>query len=454
MLGYSSFEELSIRNLSDCGFECPYQRKEFIDEIEKNGTVKYLESKWLRHDGSTIIVNEIATGIHDSKGNIIYYDGMVEEITVQKRVEKELQESEEIFRLITECSADAIFISDKQGKYLYVNSRAVELLGYSKEDMLTMSIPELAPKNNADELMEHLEIVLKDGSSFFELDLLKKDGQIAPVDLNAVVLPNGLVYASCRDITERKRIEEVIKLKNEELRIRNIEKDKFLTIISHDLRSPFQGFLQLTKYLAEEAASFSVKQLSELGAGMHSEANKIFQLLKNLLDWAKMQKGEMLFQPKICLISALIEDNIETMKERCRQKKIKVVNLVSGPVIAFVDEKMVTSVILNLLSNAIKFTGQDGTITINSDKTINGMIQISIADTGVGMNKNLVEKLFRLGQRTGRLGTEGELSSGLGLMLCKEFVEKHNGEIRVESLEGKGSTFYFTLPIVEVKLPH
>jgi len=246
---------------------------------------------------------------------------------------------------------------------------------------------------------------------------------------------------------ERKRTEEEIKKRNEELSKINAEKDKFFSIIAHDLKSPFLGFLGLTQIMAEDISSFSADELTKLAVEMNQNANNLFTLLKNLLEWAQMQNGSMSFEPKEISLSDMIAKNVATVEERSEQKGILIINKVIEPITACVDGNMINSVLLNLLSNAVKFTRRDGTITIQTSKIKEDEIEISVKDPGVGMPKSIVEKLFKVGEKIGSKGTEGELSTGLGLLLCKEFVEKNGGKIWAESVEGKGSTFYFTVPL-------
>ncbi len=243
-----------------------------------------------------------------------------------------------------------------------------------------------------------------------------------------------------------KKNEELIK-NNVELEKSNNQKDKFFSIIAHDLRSPFQGFLSLTKIMAEDMGSYTALELTQAGKDMHKTASNLFNLLKNLLDWAQIQKGAMSFQPELFPLSDLIAENVQVLKKRSEQKGISIINNVSDYFQVYADEKMISSVLLNLLSNAIKFTNRNGSVTICAKKTIDQSVEISVCDSGVGIGKNLIDKLFKVGEKVRTLGTEGELSTGLGLLLCKEFVEKQGGRIWVESEEGKGSTLSFTLPI-------
>jgi signal transduction histidine kinase len=234
--------------------------------------------------------------------------------------------------------------------------------------------------------------------------------------------------------------------KNEELERVNEQKDKFFSIIAHDLRSPFQGFLGITQTLAEDTDSYSGKELSNLFIKMHQTADNLFSLLKNLLEWTQMQKGTMSFQAEDFSLSEIIAECIQSLERRSEQKGIELNNTVKDNVRAYGDEKMINSVLLNLISNAIKFTRRNGKVTISVNKTEDQMIEISVSDTGVGMQENLVEKLFTVGEKIRSEGTDGELSTGLGLLICKEFIEKHNGKIWATSRPEAGSTFYFTIP--------
>ena len=255
---------------------------------------------------------------------------------------------------------------------------------------------------------------------------------------------NTLLVKNNNEITVQK--EELIRL-NEQLKELNTTKDRFFSIIAHDLKSPFQGFLGMTELFAENANSFSAEELAHIGKNMHRSADSLFSLLKNLLEWAQMQKGQISFEPKEIPLDELIAKNIEMLKERSKQKGISVINNTEQNMIVSVDEKMIHSILLNLLFNSIKFTHRDGTITVSAKKSGYEMIEVAVSDTGVGIAADKVEKLFKLGEEVkGKRGTEQEESSGLGLLLCKEFVEKHGGRIWVESEEGKGSTFYFTVP--------
>ncbi|MEI7811039.1 MAG: HAMP domain-containing sensor histidine kinase [Ignavibacteria bacterium] len=254
----------------------------------------------------------------------------------------------------------------------------------------------------------------------------------------------GLAVANARKFMIIKEAEKQIRHYSEQLKELIATKDKLFSIIAHDLKGPFQGFLGVTELMAEDISSFSQDELSEAGREIHYSAKKLFKLLNNLLEWARMQRGMVSFNPQEIVLAEIVFHNISLIVKRGKQKGIEII---PENHIVFADEAMLDSILRNLLSNAVKFTECGGKVIVKArESEDNKMVEISVADNGIGMPENLFSKLFKIDEKVGREGTDGESSTGLGLLLCKEFVEKHGGNIWVESLDRKGSTFYFTLP--------
>ncbi len=247
--------------------------------------------------------------------------------------------------------------------------------------------------------------------------------------------------------TERNMAEEKIKISNKGLLKLNAEKDKFFSIIAHDLKSPFSGFLNLTELMADSTEKYSLAEFAEYSKTLNEAARHLYKLLENLLEWAQMQKGSISFLPKEFNLSTIALQNIEIISQRALQKKITIINEIPDSEIVYADEKMIGTVLRNLISNAVKFTRTGGRIIAKSERTFNRTLTVSVADNGVGIPENDLARLFKIEEKVSSRGTEDEPSTGLGLILCKEFVEKNGGKIWVESKEGVGSTFYFTLPV-------
>ncbi len=243
---------------------------------------------------------------------------------------------------------------------------------------------------------------------------------------------------------DRKKTEEEIKLKNELLQSINAEKDKFFSIIAHDLRGPLSAFVAATQIITEEIQTMSMDEIKEITESMKASATNIYSLLENLLEWSRLKRGGINFLPEKLNLKKKIVECVNVLSESARKKGINVEVNVSDEIEVLADSHMLEAVIRNLISNAIKFTSSGGLVNVSAGY-IDSTVVIKIKDSGIGMSPELKNRLFQINEKTSRPGTDGELSTGLGLLLCKEFVEKHNGKIWVESEPGIGSTFYFTL---------
>ena len=248
-----------------------------------------------------------------------------------------------------------------------------------------------------------------------------------------------------RDVSERKLTEARLNQLNEELRQSDIEKNKLFSIIAHDLRSPLHGLLGLTEVLSTDAESLEKTEIVRFSRELHITAMSIYKLIENLLDWSMVQKGKLSFQPVKTGLFPIVLQCISEINQKAIQKEITITNNVNRTAMIFADEKMLCSVIRNLITNAIKFSKRGGSVVITSEET-DKTVTISVQDEGIGMPEELRKSLFRIGEKVRRTGTENEPSSGLGLLLCKEFIQKHKGTLTVSSEEGKGSTFTITLP--------
>ena len=233
-----------------------------------------------------------------------------------------------------------------------------------------------------------------------------------------------------------------------ELHELNATKDKFFSIIAHDLRGPFNGFLGLTRVMVEDLSDLTQGEILKFAVSMRNSATNLFQLLENLLEWSRSQRGLVNFEPEPFLLRSMIVESMQTLMDTAHKKGVGISFEIPDDLEVYADKYMLASILRNLASNALKFSRKGGSVTIAAKPIPGNSVEISVRDQGIGMSSSMVDNLFRIDVQTNRKGTENEPSSGLGLLLCKDFIEKHGGKIWVESEEGKGSTLYFTLPIV------
>lgn len=342
---------------------------------------------------------------------------------------------------------------DKDWTMLFISDQCQSLTGYEKEKLIGnkgITFNELILPKYRDYLWKvWSESVEKKQKAEVEYQIMTADKQIKWVweqgipifdtDGNINALEGFII-----DITERKLLEKQILQKNIELSNINSEKDKFFSIIAHDLRSPFTSFMGLTQILTDELASLSQDEIQGYAEHLNKSASSLFFLLENLLEWARIKRGQIPFYPKPIKTKTLISNGIQPHANSAKQKHISIIEKTSN-ITCIVDEYMITSTIRNIISNALKFTPNGGQITITTSRK-KGDVEIQIADNGIGMSPEMLDKLFRIDEQTNRTGTNGEPSSGLGLILCKDFIERHEGKIRAESNEGQGTTFYLSIP--------
>jgi len=241
-------------------------------------------------------------------------------------------------------------------------------------------------------------------------------------------------------------LEKTVAIKTAELSELNASKDKFFSILAHDLRSPLSSFVGATQILSEDIQTMEKEEIMDITVSMKTSATNIYNLLENLLEWSRLMQSQMDFVPEKFNLKEKIEACIDTLSENAIKKRIEITILIPDELEVLADIHMFDSVIRNLFSNAIKFTPAGGKVSVKADRKNNHSIEVEISDSGIGMTPELKNKLFLLTAKTGRKGTEGEPSTGLGLLLCKEFIEKHGGKIWVESEPDKGSIFKFLLP--------
>jgi len=243
-----------------------------------------------------------------------------------------------------------------------------------------------------------------------------------------------------------KKSEENVKKANAELELEIATKNKFFSIISHDLRNPFNSVLGFTQLLLLNHKKYDDEKREKFIQNIFTASKKTYELLENLLTWSRTQNNTISFNPRNFNIFSILGDNLQLTNNNAMMKNISISMNCNDELFVYADIDMVNTILRNLLTNAIKFTSKFGDVSLKVEKQNEKDVLISVSDTGVGIAANSVEKLFRIDQSYSTKGTEDEAGTGLGLVLCAEFVKKNKGKIWVESTQGAGSTFYFTLP--------
>jgi len=263
---------------------------------------------------------------------------------------------------------------------------------------------------------------------------------------NADTVQLTLLMDSVWKIAHRIYMEIDLRNANDKLKELNATKDKFFSIISHDLKSPFTSLLGITEVLLENHRTLKPDEIEEYFSHLNEASKSTLELLDNLLTWAQSQTGRLeLSQSKVNL-KVLTTDITRLLQTFARDKKIMLINTIDKDIWVWADPNMLTTVLRNLIQNAVKYTRSKGSVTIGVT-VIKEFAEIWVADTGIGMTDKGLNSLFRIGENVSMPGTNNERGTGLGLILCRDFVEKHGGTIRAESEEGKGSKFYFTMPL-------
>jgi len=455
------------------------------------------------HKNGNMVNIEISSRLRYNKAGDLKVVGSSRNINERKTLETQrnkalqaLKDSEEKLKTIFETANIGIKLTDADGMLIMCNKWLIDYLRYDSGKLMNMTNIDITYSDDIETTINLYNRILNSKINHFRIDkrYRRDDGVIVWANLSVAPIKNDdgeVVYfvGMISDITDRKIAEEKLRsysieleMINEELHVskdiieENLayknqliedlekvqndlensikEKDKFFSIIAHDLRNPLGNFKTATELLNDPTSVFTQEEQTELLLMMKKSADNVFTLLENLLDWSRSQRGKIPFDPNDIMISKLVENNFNLLSPTANSKNILLLNNISGDAYAFADMNMINTVLRNLISNAIKFTRNDGTIEIGTSDILHQymhnnepMIVIYVKDKGIGIDSETKHKLFRIDENVSKTGTLGEIGTGLGLILCKEFVERNGGRIWVESEFGQGSTFYFTLKI-------
>lgn len=373
------------------------------------------------------------------------------QIRLKQEATEAFLNSEANMQTIIHTIPDYIWLKSPDGIYLSCNKMFTQFFGAPEAEIIGKSDYDFVDKELADffrandlnavkakkPVVNEEWITLADGKRIF-LETIK-----TPVYSSSGVLFGVLGIG--RDMTVRHNSENEIKQKNEQLLKIQMEKDKFFSVIVHDIKTPFNSFLGLTEYLDQEALTLPADELKEISSALKMSAENLHAMLEDMLVWARMERGMIPFNPKESLLIPLIRESIEPLQELAASKSIEIVCSVEPYETVYADKYLIQTIMRNLISNALKFTHTGGKVVLSA-KREGELLEISVKDSGIGMSAGMIENLFEFRSVNNRKGTEGEPTTGLGLVVCKDFAEKMGGTLDVESVPGSGSRFFFTVP--------
>ncbi|WP_052812719.1 PAS domain S-box protein [Desulfonatronum thioautotrophicum] len=430
---------------------------EAVTRLTETGEPYDVEVEFITAKGNELWIRTMGRAEFQD-GRCVRIFGTFQDITDHRRMEDEFRKQNALIVSLLDNIPDIIFIKDIHGTFLGCNAEFARQVGREKDNIIGKTDYCLHTREEADFFRENDRRIFELGSPRQNEEWISyPDGRKVLLDtLKAPYRdPDGAmlgIIGVCRDITDRKQAEEEIKAINAQLQKANAEKDTLFTVIAHDLKSPLSGLLASTELLAHQPDSFSEKELRLLSTALHISARNTFELLEDLLQWARMSQGGMDFAPTATSLAVLVNQSLSTAQDLAKNKDIAIRRDIPPRLTVLADQPMIKTVIRNILFNSIKFTQRGGEIVITASQSEQQVI-VAVQDNGIGMSEQALSSLFSLEKEKRPLGTEGENGTGLGLMLCKQFIEQHGGHIWVQSEPGKGTTVFFTLSAQEIGTP-
>lgn len=424
-----------------------------LERIKHGETITHYEAKRVKKDGKQIDVSLTISPIKDDAGKIIGASTIARDITEHKRIEKNLREASLYTRSLIEVSLDPLVTISKEGKITDVNKATELVTGVSRENLIETDFSDYFTE--PEKAREGYQQVFEKGFvKDYPLTIRHVSGSITDVLYNASLYTDAEgnvagVFAAARDITEHKKAEE-IRLENERLAYANQAKSDFLASMSHDLRTPLNAIIGFSELLKQKMPGELNEKQEHFVDNVLSSSKHLLALIGDILDISKIEAGKIELAIEEISVPSVTDDVLVLIKEKAARHKV-ILNKEFDPRLDAIeaDKTKFKQILFNLLDNAVKFSKEEGgTVTITTKKT-DDMAEISVSDTGIGIQEEDMGKLFtkfqqlEIGRKTG--------GTGLGLAISKQLVELHGGKIRVESRYGEGSTFTFSLPLKSKK---
>lgn len=374
----------------------------------------------------------------------------ITDITERKEMEISLKESEERYRTLIEIQGEGLAITDQEERFLFSNPAADRIMGVPVGSLTGRRLNEFVNESTLMEVHNQTKLREEGNKSTYEMGIIRGDGEKRVLLVTATPTFNskGEFESSLGifiDITDRKKIENELKKNEAELKALNTTKDKLFSVIAHDLRGPVGTSADLLGVMIESYDELASDEQFKMLEILKNSAVSTYGLLETLLNWSVIQTGNLVFKPELFDVSKCIDSTVKNLIPSAFSKNITLVFEPLDEVLVYADENMIQTVFRNLIGNAIKYTNRGGLIEVKIDNQAQATF-FSVVDNGVGMEEETRKNLFVLNQQNSKYGTENEKGTGLGLILCKEFIEKSGGHIRVESEKGQGSCFIFDIP--------
>ncbi len=347
---------------------------------------------------------------------------------------------------------NAVMIMDNVGNIEWVNNAFEKMYGYTLENFqneLGRNMIQLSTHTHIKQIID--KCINNHTSIYYDSMIRSKKGEsiYAQTTITPVIDENGNVsklLAIDSNITEIIKAQDKIKNQRDQLENLNATKDRFFAIISHDLKNPFASLLSLSQSLSENLKDFEADELEQFLKRVNKSAWQIYDLLENLLTWSRSQTGKLDFEAQKVNVAQSLNTTYNLLLATAQKKQIDFSVSCNNDINMYVDNNMMMTVLRNLTHNALKFTNREGKVKISANKIDENNIEFIVEDNGIGLNDVDKEKLFRIDVKTKAIGKSKEKGTGLGLILCKEFIQKNGGDIRIESEENKGSKFIFNVP--------
>ena len=371
------------------------------------------------------------------------------DISEQRQTLEALRLSEGQFRFMFANNPQPMWILDSMTlEFLEVNHAVVRHYGYSRERYLSMSLKDICPQVNSSPVATVALLAKSSVDEATEITLVKENGESVIVSISSCsVIYNGhqARHFLVTDLTERNKSKERIEQQNAELSKMVRDKDRFITILAHDLKRPFHSLLTSSESLLLKHRECDASQIESYALQINQSSKKIYNLLDDLLIWAQSQAGKIPYRPVNTNLAKICYNVVDSLREPASKKNITINLAIKEDVVVFGDVNMVRVVVKNLIGNGIKYNKPGGRVDLTANVNKH-YVRVSVEDSGIGITPESISKLFDISEAKTTVGTENETGTGLGLLICKDFVERHGGKIAVESESGKGAKISFFLP--------